>query len=478
MQMMNFFFLAADDPVHQIADREDTDDGLLAHHRQMSDPAVGHQTHTIVDTLIESRNDRRAGHDLAHGSFARSLALQDHLPCVIALGEDAAEIGVVHHQHRADIFIRHDLQRLVNRHLRRNGADADAFVVENRAHSVIQSHYDLRVNHSLPGAGVKGVCIMAPMRIVARIGVTVWLLPALALSQSGFDAAVRTGERMPRLHSLLASRRGEVILEHYFHGTRATSFENVKSASKSVISALVGIAIDRKLLPGVNAPIAPYRRATGANARDARKSKITIEDLLTMRSGLVDTNRGYGAWVQSPNWVRYLLTRPLQQQPGEPMNYNTGNTHLLSAILTKVSGSDTWTFAQKALGAPLGIALAKWPRDPQGILRRQRYAAHAWQMLRFGELYLHRGYSGDRQVVPSSWVEESWVPRTRSLRSGQLYGYGWWITELAGRTVEFAWGFGGQYIFIVPSLDLVVVTTSSVAPGDDRREYLAGSCWT
>jgi CubicO group peptidase (beta-lactamase class C family) len=246
----------------------------------------------------------------------------------------------------------------------------------------------------------------------------------------------------------------------------------VKSASKSVISALVGIAIERKLLPGVDAPIAPYFPELSAVNADTRKRKITIEDLLTMRSGLVDTNRGYGAWVQSSNWVRYLLTHPLQQQPGEPMNYNTGNTHLLSAILTKVSGSDTWTFAQNALAAPLGLTLAKWPRDPQGVyFGGNDMLLTPRQMLKFGELYLQRGRNGGRQIVPASWVEASWVPRTRSLRSGQLYGYGWWITELAGRPVEFAWGFGGQYIFIVPSLDLVVVTTSSVALGDDRREY-------
>ncbi len=309
------------------------------------------------------------------------------------------------------------------------------------------------------------------MRVAARIAAAC-LLPALAFGQPGFDAAVKSGERMPRLHSLLVSRHGEMVLEHYFHGTRATSFENVKSASKSVISALVGIAIDRKLLPGVNAPIAPYFPELAAANADPRKRKITIQDLLTMRSGLVDTNRGYGAWVRSPNWVRYLLTRPLQQPPGEPMNYNTGNTHLLSAILSKVSGVDTWTFAQNTLAAPLGFTLAKWPRDPQGIyFGGNDMLLTPRQMLKFGELYLHHGRSGDRQIVPSSWVDASWVPRTRSLRSGQLYGYGWWITNLDERPVEFAWGFGGQYIFVVPSLDLVVVTTSSVALGNDRREY-------
>ena len=313
---------------------------------------------------------------------------------------------------------------------------------------------------------------MSPMSNAVRISLVAWFIPTLAFGQSNFATAVKTGEGLPRLHSLLASRHGELILEHYFHKTRATSYENVKSASKSVISALVGIAIDRKLLPGVDAPIAPYFPELSAANADPAKRKITIEDLLTMRSGLVDTNRGYGAWVQSPNWVRYLLTRPLRQQPGEPMNYNTGNTHLLSAILAKVSGGDTWTFAQNTLAAPLGITLAKWPRDPQGVyFGGNDMLLTPRQMLKFGELYLRRGRNGDRQIVPSSWVEASWTPRTRSLRSGHQYGYGWWIMELAGRPVEFAWGFGGQYIFVVPSLDLVVVTTSSIALGDDRREY-------
>ena len=245
--------------------------------------------------------------------------------------------------------------------------------------------------------------------IAARISLA-WFIPALAFGQPNFTAAVKTGEGLPRLHSLLVSRHGEIILEHYFHGTRATSFENVKSASKSVISALVGIAIDRKLLPGVNAPIAPYFPELSAANADPAKRKITIEDLLTMRSGLVDTNRGYGAWVQSPNWVRYLLTRPLQRQPGEPMNYNTGNTHLLSAILTKVSGSDTWSFAQNTLGAPLGITLAKWPRDPQGVyFGGNDMLLTPRQMLKFGELYLHRGRNGDRQIVP----HRGWRPHGR-----------------------------------------------------------------
>ena len=293
-----------------------------------------------------------------------------------------------------------------------------------------------------------------------------------AMAAPAFDDAVKTGERMPRLYSLLASQHGEPILERYFHGARAAGYANVKSASKSVISALVGIAIDRKLLPGVGAPIAPYFPDLVAAGADPRKRAITIEDLLTMRSGLIETNRGYGAWVRSPNWVHYLLARPMQGPPGEQMNYNTGNTHLLSALLTKVSGSDTRAFAQKVLAGPLGMTLSPWPRDPQGIyFGGNDMLLTPRQMLKFGELYLDHGRLGDVQIVPAAWVAESFVPRARSPISGQQYGYGWWITEMAGHETDFAWGFGGQYIFIVPSLDLVVVTTSSVALGDDRREH-------
>jgi CubicO group peptidase (beta-lactamase class C family) len=314
---------------------------------------------------------------------------------------------------------------------------------------------------------------MFPMWSATRLGLCVWSLAAAsALGQSRFDAAVAEGESMPRLHSLLVSRHGELVLERYFHGTRATGFANMKSASKSVISALVGIAIEGKLLPGVEAPIAPYFPELAAASADARKRKITIQDLLTMRSGLTDTNQAYGAWVRSPNWVHYLLANSMQGPPGSQMDYNTGNTHLLSAILTKVSGGDTWSFAQKMLAGPLGISMPQWPRDPQGIyFGGNDMLLTPRQMLKFGELYLHRGREAGRQIVPAAWVEESLVPRTQSQRSGQLYGYGWWIAEMAGQETAFAWGFGGQYIFVVPSLDTVVVATSSVAPGGDRREY-------
>lgn len=289
------------------------------------------------------------------------------------------------------------------------------------------------------------------------------------------DAAGDAAADLPRLHSLLVSWRGELILERYYNGIRPTRLANIKSASKSVLSALVGIATDRGLLASVQQPIAPFFPDHLGSDADFPKRRITIEDLLTMRSGLETTsNRNYGAWVQSRNWVRFALAQPLLYPPGTMMVYSTGNAHLLSAVLTKVTGASTWQFAQEALARPLGFDLPKWPQDPQGIFfGGNDMLMTPRQMLAFGELYLNSGRANGRQIVPAAWVEASFIPRARSRReSGRFYGYGWWIRELGAYQTFYAWGYGGQFIFVVPALDLVVVTTSSSAVSQERRSHL------
>jgi len=319
--------------------------------------------------------------------------------------------------------------------------------------------------------------------VVARIFVLAWLAltfiaHAAAAQDDRFAGAVYAAGDLPRLHSLLASWRGEVVLERYFNGARATRAANVKSVSKSIISALVGVAIDRGMVPGPETPIRTYFPEI-AKEKDARKQRITIEDLLTMRSGLESTsNRNYGAWVQSRNWVQHALAKPLFAEPGTEMEYSTGNTHLLSAILTKATGASTWQFAQDSLAKPLGFTLPRWPQDPQGIyFGGNDMLLTPRQMLSFGELYLRhgrisvKGSDPTTHVVPQKWIEQSFVPRGVSPISGNQYGYGWWMRELAGHQAYFAWGFGGQYIILVPALDLVVVTTSASTVAEDRRSH-------
>jgi CubicO group peptidase (beta-lactamase class C family) len=292
-------------------------------------------------------------------------------------------------------------------------------------------------------------------------------LASPAAAQTSFDQAAKAASELPRLHSLVVSQRGTVVFERYFNGRRATSPANIKSASKSVIAALVGIAADRKLL-SLKQEIATYFPDLPADKRS-----MTIEDLLTMRSGLESTsNRNYGAWVQSPNWVRHALAKPLVERPGTEMIYSTGNTHILSAILTKATGKSTWQFAQEALAKPLGFTLAQWMRDPQGIyFGGNEMVMTPRQMLALGELYLNDGAVGGRQIISKPFIDETFKARGRSRVSGREYGYGWWMREMAGRQTYYAWGFGGQFIVLVPSLDLVVVSTSAATVSDDRREH-------
>jgi len=303
--------------------------------------------------------------------------------------------------------------------------------------------------------------------VVCCLVVGLALAPAPGRAQIQLEPAVKAASELPRLHSLLVSQRGTVILERYFNGRRATTPANMKSASKSVISALVGIAVERKLL-SLTQPIGTWF----PDLPDAKRA-ITIEDLLTMRSGLESTsNRNYGTWVQSPNWVRHALAKPLVERPGTEMVYSTGNTHVLSAILTKVTGKSTWQFAQEALAKPLGFTLAPWMRDPQGVyFGGNEMVMTPRQMLAFGELYLNDGKVGGRQIISKAFIAETFKPRGRSRISGREYGYGWWMREMAGRQTYYAWGFGGQFIVLVPSLDLVVVSTSAATVSDDRREH-------
>jgi CubicO group peptidase (beta-lactamase class C family) len=158
--------------------------------------------------------------------------------------------------------------------------------------------------------------------------------------------------------------------------------------------------------------------------------------------------------------------------PGTSMEYSTGTSHILSAILTKATKRTTHQFANEVLGKTLGLTFARWPRDPQGIyFGGNEMLMTPRQMVALGELYLHRGRVGNRQVVPAHWVDTSCVPRTRSVWDPtREYGYGWWIQEFDGHRACFAWGYGGQYIFVFRDLDLVVAVTSSTA-AEERRGY-------
>ena len=288
--------------------------------------------------------------------------------------------------------------------------------------------------------------------------------PVLAPAELDSVLLARAYERaaeLPRLRSLLVQHRGRLVGERYFRGASRSSRANIKSASKSIISLLVGIAIAEGRIRGVDQTIGELLPGE-TRGLDARKRGISVRDLLSMRSGIETTSfQNYGGWVSSRNWVRDALRRPMVAEPGGAMIYSTGSTHLLSAILTRTTGMSTYRFTERRLARPLGIALRPWRTDPQGIYfgGNDMYLTPR-EMLKLGTLYIDGGVVNGRQIVPRAWLDSSAVPRAVSPYNGNRYGYGWWIRDARGHDVIYAWGYGGQFIFVVPSLELVVVTTS------------------
>jgi CubicO group peptidase (beta-lactamase class C family) len=305
------------------------------------------------------------------------------------------------------------------------------------------------------------------------------LAPRVSATQPAalFDAARLRAEaaRLPQLHTLRVSHRGTVIGEYDDRPGRRTSLANIKSASKSLIAVLVGIARDRGQLPPLDTPITRWFPSLRTDP-DARKRTITLAHLLSMQSGLASTSgEGYGQWVRSRNWVAFALARPIVEAPGTGMQYSTGSSHVLSAILTKATGLSTHAYAQQVLATPLGFTLARWPTDRQGVyFGGNEMLLTPAQMVAVGEMWRNQGRVGARQVVPSAWVEASCSPRTRSVWDPtREYGYGWWIQAIGGQRACFAWGFGGQYILVFPALDLVVTATSSTTVSEDRHGHRA-----
>lgn len=268
--------------------------------------------------------------------------------------------------------------------------------------------------------------------------------------------------RVGPIKSFLLQRDGELLIEAHRMGMRSDRTTNIKSVAKSIISLLVGIAIDQGHLHGVKQPIGGFFPDYFRDRPDPEKESITIQDLLTMRAGLASTSRrNYGRWVLSDNWVEYALGQPLVERPGGEMIYSTGSSHLLSVILTRATGMTTREFADRFLFGPLGITDGGWDRDPQGYyLGGNNMALSPSALLRIGTMVMNMGVYNQQQIVPRAWIAESMQIYTRSHFNPYDYGYGWWQRELNGYTVQFAWGNGGQYMLMIPALKTVVAIAS------------------
>lgn len=275
------------------------------------------------------------------------------------------------------------------------------------------------------------------------------------------------------INSLLISQHGDLVTEQYYGSMNANRGNNIKSASKSVLSILIGIAIDQGYLESVDQTIEEFFPDYFSRNPDPQKASITIEDLLTMRSGLASTSRAnYGRWVTSNNWIEYKLNRPLQGIPGQDRIYSTGNTHLLAVILTRASGMNTLQFANRYLFGPMDIQITGWDRDPQGyFLGGNNMAMRPRDMIKIGLLMMDVGRYNGEQIVSSDWVLQSVEPVTGRISGVDNYGYLWFQRYAGGYHMVYAFGSGGQYIMMVPELDAIISITTRTETAEATRNY-------
>lgn len=265
-----------------------------------------------------------------------------------------------------------------------------------------------------------------------------------------------------RFHSLIVVMGGDTLVEERLNGPSPDIPVNIKSVSKSIVSILAGIAVDRGLVDGPDARLGDVAPELVPAAADPMVSETTLADLLSLRAGLERTSgANYGPWVNSRNWVADALSRPFVDRPGGRMLYSTGTTHVLGAVLAEAAERSLLSMARDWLGRPLDIEIPAWTRDPQGYyMGGNEMALSPRAMVRIGEMMRRGGDFAGTRVLSETWVTESFKARTRSPFSGLDYGYGWFLGRAYGENFALARGYGGQVITIVPGLEMTIAITS------------------
>ena len=279
---------------------------------------------------------------------------------------------------------------------------------------------------------------------------------------------------LDNIYAFLVIRNGFIISENYYNGKGSETVNHIRSITKCFLSPLIGIAIEKGFVESINNNVLRYFPEYKERQMDSRKNEITIEHLLTMKTGfLFNEDEEILEWIFDRKFsAEYdALKRTMQSQPGKKFNYDTPSVDLLSVILTRTTKKDTFSFAKDNLFRPLGIENTEWERDPAnyyrggaGLIMRPRDVA------KLGQLYLQKGKWNGRQIVSKNWVEQSIIPYSQ-FKHGKGYGRLWWTRKTGNENLFFGWGYGGQYLIVAPKKKLIVVTnTKWNLPAEKARQ--------
>lgn len=306
--------------------------------------------------------------------------------------------------------------------------------------------------------------------------------PKIDLSKSFTEKF--TGEikdSIPSLGSFIIAQNDKIIYEQYFHGASKETVFSVKSVTKSITSVLAGIAKDKNLLPDLNTPVLKIlpeynvsrsrfkniSNLEGKMLHDSIKNTVTLRNLMMMQGGFdwVENSKVSMAMGFSSDPVRFVLELPFEEYPGTVFNYNSGETYVFGAALSRIVKTSLKQFADENLFQPLNIHITKWDTDPQDRnLAGSELFMKSSEMLKFGSLILNNGNVGNKQIVSQKWLQESTSEQVKLdswdvMPDANGYGYYWWRRKTNGHQAYVATGYGGQLICVIPDLKMVIVTT-------------------
>ncbi|MCF8070139.1 MAG: beta-lactamase family protein [Desulfobacterales bacterium] len=279
-------------------------------------------------------------------------------------------------------------------------------------------------------------------------------------------------EKHKSLFCVLIVRNDTIVAEHYYNGSAADHSNNIHSASKSIYPALLAIAIEQAYIKSLDQKIQDF---LPGYRFDGKKGDITIRHLMNMSSGISWREDFTEYKIQhKDDWVGAILDLGMRKAPGTSFYYCTGNTHLISAILTNATGMSTCEFAHKNLFEPLCIKAEHWGEDPAGI-NSGGYNLYMTprEMAGYALLYLNNGNFNGKQIIPE-WIIKESVQKTWSVDDEFDYGELWWLRTLNGHDMYFGWGYGGQFMYVMPDLNIVMIITENTIDGHNNIEINSG----
>jgi CubicO group peptidase (beta-lactamase class C family) len=293
-------------------------------------------------------------------------------------------------------------------------------------------------------------------------------------------SALIKGESLNFLYSILIIRYGKIIAEKYYNGHKESLPCNIKSVSKSFLSTAIGTAIEKNII-SLDEKLTDIVTDYNLSINDERFFDITLNHLIMMKSGLDKDINIYSSVYNSNNWLSTIFRMNLIKNPGEKFIYSTPGTHLISSMLSKASGKNSFEYVTENLLSKMKVELNYWERDPQGIYfggNSMYFTTRNMAVL--GLVYLNNGLLNGHQIVPEYWIKISINDHTGGIGDWGViknmgYGYLWWLGEINNHKIFTAIGHGGQFILCVPELSLIVATNakSNISWEEANQQELA-----